>query len=127
METLQGPTGNIKPHRIENPQATFWFQRHDGSIFFTTEREAWMVYNGRIQTLYKVPPPKLIGVSDGTIFYQSVKDAHQLYAEGKVEEAVQKLKEGEKLEMESGLGKLRAPINYDSVDKSGFPVDRSKL
>lgn len=127
METISGPQGSIKPHIVENPQKTFWFERHDGSIFNTNEREAWTIYNGRVQTYIRAPRPKLIGVSDGRVFQQAVIESHQLFKDGKEEEAKERMRRGRDEELESGRGNVQKPQNYDSVDSAGNPVNRSQL
>jgi len=31
-QEIQAPSGNIKAHKLENPQKVFFFERWDGSI-----------------------------------------------------------------------------------------------
>lgn len=122
--TIPLPTGGVRPNKIEEARKTFWFQRFDGSVFCTYEEEAWKILNGRIKRLGPVTmPPRLVGVSDGTIYRDAVVAAHKFHSEGKMEEAQQSLREGYNKEYESGLGKLVMPRNFDIIDERGNPTN----
>lgn len=121
---LVAPNGAIKKNRLEPAEKTYFFQRHDGSIINVKEQEAWNLLKKRqpVLGLY-VQPPKLIGVSNGTLFRKAVEEAHALHAEGKVDEAVQRIRDGEKEELASAMGKIEMPRNFDTIDQNRRPVN----
>lgn len=125
MEEIKTPTGDkITPNVIEEAKDTYFFERHDGSIIHVQEREAWDILKGgnRVVGPY-INPPKMIGVSDGRLFQKAVQEAHALHREGKTEEAKERLRQGEREELEAARGKFKRPRNYDMVDKNGQPFN----
>lgn len=121
----------MQPNRIEPPQKTFFFERHDGSIITTNEAEAWRIINGRIQTYIRKPAPKLVGVSNGEKYYRAVIESHELARVDPVtgvlslenkEKALQRLRDGWKEEFEAAKGHIEHPRNFDTVDKNGQPT-----
>jgi len=61
------------------------------------------------------------------MFYQAVKDAHALHREGKVEEALKRLKEGEDEELEAARGHIEMPRNFDVIDTNRNPINLRSL
>ncbi len=70
-----------------------------------------------------VPPPKLIGVSDGTLFQKAVIEAHALHNQGRTDEAMARLRQGEKEELEAARGHIEKPRNFDAIDQYRRPID----
>lgn len=118
------PTGPIKTNRIEEAKKTYFFERHDGSIIHVQESEAHQMLKNR-QTIVGqyVPPPKLIGVGNGVIFQKAVLEAHALHQEGRTEEALARLRQGEKDELEAARGHIERPRNFDAIDQYRRPID----
>lgn len=103
-------------NQLENPKQTWFFERFDGSIIAVQEYEAWNLVCGRSKALGPVrAKPKIIGVSDGTKNYQAVSEAHQLFSEGKVEEAKERVRQGFNEELESARGHIIQPRNMDEI------------
>lgn len=111
-------------NKIENPQKTYFFERFDGSTICVQEVEANNLLKGRGKVIGPVQArPKLIGVSDGTKFHQAVTEAHALHAEGKIKEALARLKQGEQEELEAARGHLERPRDFDFIDMHRNPVN----
>jgi hypothetical protein len=111
----------MKIHRLEPPQKTFFFERKDGSVFPTDERDAWRIINGRNQTYIVGDKPKLIGVSDGKLFHQAVMEAHEMF-EKDPEGAKQRIKDGQQEEQDFARGKIEMPRDFDKIDNTGNPT-----
>ena len=121
--TITIPSGPLKPNKVENAEKTFFFERHDGSVVAVKEQEAWHIMTKGNQKVGVVMPlPKLIGVSDGSKFRQAVMDAHKLHAEGKTDEARERLRQGEAEELEAARGHIEHPRNFDVTDNNGQPT-----
>lgn len=118
---LTGPTG-AKINKVEPAQKTYFFERWDGKTFHVQEREAWNVLKNRqpVVGLF-VQPPKYLGCSDGTLFQKAVLEAHALFAEGKMEEAQARLRQGEAEELEMAKKNKEMPRNFDTIDKNSQP------
>lgn len=105
----------MKIHKLEKPQKTFFFERHDGSVISVGEREAWNIYNNRNQVVgWLIPKPKLIGVSDGMKMYEAVKKAHEVFVTNP-DEAQNILRQGNVDELEAARGNIVAPRNADKM------------
>ena len=105
---------NVK-FKIDPPVQTFFFKREDGSCFPVHEREAW--------TLYKTGH-KIMGVSDGTKFQQALIEAKELYkTTGDFKVCQDRVRLGEKEELESALGNIKIPRNFDRLDSTGNPTN----
>jgi len=121
-QEITPPTGEIKTNRVELAEKTFFFERHDGSTVYMKEEEAWNFLNGRSKAVGPVvAPPKLIGVSDGRVFQTAVLEAHALHKEGRVEEAMARLRLGETQELEAARGHIERPRNFDTIDRNRQP------
>lgn len=122
MDEIQVPSGPIKNNHNEGPQKTFFFERSDGSIVAMHEVEAWNLLKYRQQVVGRyVQPPKLIGVSNGHKFWEAVTEAHKLNAVGKIEEALERIRQGEKEELEVARGHIEMPRNFDAIDQHRNP------
>lgn len=122
---IQAPTGAIQKHKVEPARKTFFFERHDGSTFCVGEREAWTIMKGGNKVVgIPLPPPKFLGMSDGTRFRQAVIEAHTLHGEGKIEEAKLRLRQGEQEELAAARGNIQYPRNFDTIDRNGNPAQR---
>lgn len=107
--------------RIDPPQKTFFFERYDGSIISVGESEAWRIATGRNQAYLKYPAPKLIGVSDGTVFRDAVIEAQAL-GKTDIEAAKARLRKGYDDELTAARGHIEQPRNFDMIDKYGQPT-----
>lgn len=115
---IKAPGENYAANRVEPAQLTFFFERVNGQIFSVSEREAWTIYSGRIQTYVRQVPPKLIGASDGSLFQKAVIESHQMLKEGKTKEEIQeRIRQGEREEIEAARLNFVRPRNCDTVDK----------
>ena len=105
----------MKVHKLEQPQRTFFFERHDGSIIAVNEREAWSIYNNRNQMLgVRYERPKLIGTSEGLKMFQAVKESHELFKTDQTQ-AIARLKTGEQEELEAARGNIVPPRDMDKM------------
>lgn len=111
----------MQANQIEAPRKTFWFERHNGTVFCVHEEEAWRIISNRNQAYLRHQAPKLIGVSDGTLFWKAVMDAHDL-VKTDPEKAKERIRQGQQEELESGRGKIIMPRNFDVIDKYGNPT-----
>lgn len=111
----------MKRNKLEPPKKTFFFERWDGSIIATHEEEAWRIVSKRNQTYEVKPAPKLIGVSNGEIFYKAVTEA-QAIVETDPEKAKEIIKKGHQDELEAARGNIEAPRNFDTIDKNRNPT-----
>lgn len=128
MDEITAPKGDIVVHKLEAPQKTFFFERYDGSVIAVQEKEAHTLLKGRVRTVGpQFPKPKLIGVSDGTLFHKAVQEAHALHREGRVEEALARLKSGEKEELEAARGHIERPRDFDAIDTNRNPINLGTL
>lgn len=128
MEEIIPPKGEIIVHKLEDPQKTYFFERFDGSVICVQEQEAHTLLKGRVKVIGpQQAKPKLIGVSDGSKFHQAVQEAHALHREGKTAEALQRLRDGEKEELESARGHIEMPRNFDAIDTNRNPVNIGTL
>ena len=101
----------MKPNKIEPPQKTYFYERRDGSIISAHAKEAWNLHKQF----------KQVGVSDGTAFYKAVQEAHNLFNTRGIEEAQERLRQGEKEEIEVARGHLEMPQNPDTIYPNGRP------
>ena len=114
--------------KLESPQKTYFFERADGSIFHTQESEAWHVLKGRNQTLgERRQPAKLIGVSDGRLYYEAVIKAIDLQRAGNLLGGQAILRDALAQEIERARGKIEMPRNFDTIGQGGGPVDLSRM
>lgn len=116
----------MRPHQIERPTKTFFFERSDGTTFATQEDEAWRIYSTGNQVIgFPRDKPKLVGVSDGTKMHQAVIEAHALV--GDPEQAKDRLRKGYEEELESARGHLEKPRNMDTIGRGRQPVSINEL
>lgn len=103
--------------KIEETERIYFFQRANGSIIFTKGREAWNLYARRPQVLGQyVPKFVFLGSSDGTTFQQAVRESHEIYRTTQdLAKAQERLRQGEKDELEKARGNMIPPPNYDKM------------
>lgn len=103
--------------KIENAERIYFFQRHDDSVIFAQGREAWNLYVRRPQVLGQYMPKfKFLGSSDGTTYQQAVREAHEIYTTTQdLKKAQERLRQGEKEELEKAKGNMIPPPNYDKM------------
>lgn len=105
----------MKINKLEQPQKTFFFERHDGSIIAAGEQEASTLYYKKNQVIgYDFPKPKLIGVSDGKLMYLAVKEAHEIFRTDQ-NAAMERLRKGHDEELEVARGHIEVPRNFDKM------------
>lgn len=125
VETTKGMASMDK---IEPPKKTFFFQRYDGSIFFTGEEEAWAIYRGRNQTVgQRNPIPKLIGTSDGKITMQAIIEAKDIFQKEGLTKAQEHIRIAQAKELEIAKLTIVPPRNFDTIGNNGQPVNISDL
>lgn len=104
---INAPKGNVKIHKLEPPQKTWFFQRPTGEIFGVHAIEAWNLLQKT--SLYQ-RDLKMIGQSDGTTFHNAVKEAHRVFGEtGDVAQSQAIIRKGEQDEIEAARGNLVYP------------------
>ena len=114
--------------KIESPQKTFFFERSDGSIFFTNEQEAWIIYSGKSQMVGIRPSiPKLIGTSDGKITNQATLEARAIFHSDGLEKAQEHIRKAQELELETARKTIIPPRNFDTIGNKGEPINISEL
>lgn len=121
---------------LGRPQKTWFFEKENGSIIALQEAEAWRLYSGKNQILgLRTPRPKIIGVSDGTTYYQAiveaVKIAKDIGAEQGQEAGIlagqEHMRKGFALEIEVARGHIEKPRNFDMVNQQGNPTTLNEL
>lgn len=115
----------LKSPKVEQPQHTYFFERHDGTIFHTNLREAWSVYSNRNQILgQRTYPAKFLGRSDGHIFRDAVLESQKIISTtGNIAAAQEILREAEKKELEIAKQNVVPPMNCDTIDRGGQPIN----
>lgn len=105
----------MKIHKLEKPQKTFFFERHDGSIISVGEQEAWGLYARKNQVIGQdIPKPKLIGVSDGLKMHEAISEAHKIFRTDP-EAAQARIRKGHEEELEVARGHIIKPRNFDKM------------
>lgn len=118
LETKKGISEKSYP-----PEKTFFFERHDGSIFSTNEAEAWVIYSGKSQVVgWRITPPKLIGTSDGMIFNRHVAESKKIGREEGFEKAQEHVRLGYTLELEEARKHPQRPKDHSALGLNGKPV-----
>lgn len=103
----------MKIHKLEKPQKTFFFERPNGQVFSVKESEAWELLKGRGQVIgAERVRNKIIGVSDGKIFYQAVMEAHEL-SKTDPQAALERLRQGERDELAAARNNIEMPQDMD--------------
>lgn len=107
---------NTDPKQLQTNR-TYFFEREDGSVIFAEEREAWGLYSRIPQVLGKrTYPLKFLGSSDGKKYQQAIFDSQQIYREtNSLAKAQERLRQGEKEELEAARGNLVPPRNQDKM------------
>lgn len=104
------------------PKLTFFFERHDGTIISAGEQEASNLYYKKNQVVgFDIPKPKLIGVSDGSLMYQAVKEAHEIYKTDQ-DKAVERIRQGHADELEKARGNIIKPRNFDKMGDGAYLI-----
>lgn len=107
----------------ERPEQTFFFEKGDGKVFCCNEKQAWDVYMARGQIIgYRdAPKPKLIGVSDGTIYFKALREAKEIFEKEGLEASQARIKQAFNEELEAARGHIVRPRNFDEIDIGGNP------
>lgn len=107
------PGDNIKPHKLEPAQMTWFFERPDKTIFGCHAVEAWQLLQ---KTSSYQKNLRLIGCSDGSVFAQAVRDSHKVFNETKdFSRAQALLRKGEADEIERARGNMKLPPDPSRV------------
>lgn len=113
---------------IEPAKKIFFFERDNGQVINTEERDAWTILNGRNQVVgRRTNIPKLIGVSDGVAYQTAVKESHEIFKTSGLEAAQAHLRKALTDELEKARGKIEMPRNFDTTDNNGNPVNINLL
>ena len=109
------PKGTPKPHQIEPPKKTWWFQRGEEHIP-VSEIEAWHILRGKNAYHRNL---KLVGVSDGVMFSKAVKESHDAFrSTGDIVKSQEILRAAYESEYQSGLGRIESPRNQEVTNLS---------
>lgn len=105
-------------------QETWFFERMvDGFVFACNEIEAWEIMNNA--NLHKRSHYKMLGVSDGKLYAQALREASQLKTP---EEKRQRLFDGEKEELEQAKKNgPRMPENMAAITPGAVGPAREKI
>ncbi len=114
--------------KIEETQRTYFFERDNGTTFFTTGREAWSLIKRPTKVMKKeTKRMKFLGSSNGQIFQKAVRDSHKVFREQGLSVAQEVIRKGESDELEAARGNMVYPPNYDMVDRGGNPINIASL
>jgi hypothetical protein len=103
------PSEQTKIHRLEKPRKTWFFERHDGSIVAVGNDEAFFILKGN-NNYHRTM--KMIGCSDGVTFHNAVVESHNIFRTTQdIKLAQEKLREGERAEIEKARGNMERPID----------------
>lgn len=108
---------NQDPKFDYQPNKVFFFERNDGKVIATEEREAWTLYTRRPQMLYKQGKRaefKLIGVGDGQIYHKALMEAKKV-GQTDILKAQEILRKGHQDELDACIGKIIIPRNMDEL------------
>lgn len=112
---------------LEAPVRAYFFERPDGSIIHVDEKSAWELYSRPQQTLWGNVKYKYLGTSAGTQYSSAVKEAATIFRENGLEAAQSHLRQAWENEKELASQDKTPPRNFDKIDKTGSPVDMSKI
>lgn len=131
MEFVGDPIpANVKLEggRIDQPVKTWFFEKSNGSIVSVQEAEAWRIWSGKNQIVgQQVARPKLIGVSDGKLYFKALVEAREVAKAEGLEKAQERIRQGYQEEIESARGNIVAPRNFDTIGNNGDAVRVSDL
>lgn len=105
-----GFSGNIDPI-----SKVYFFEKENGSVFAVqSDEEAWSLWNGRNQTIGKERDrTKLIGTGTGELFNKAIAESKELFNTQGLQAAQERIRQGEKEELEACRGKIIPPPNMD--------------
>lgn len=92
--------------KVEKSKRTYFYERKDGSIICVEEKEAWELHKKGF---------KQIGVSNGEIFRQAVIESQKIFTESGLQAAQERIRKGERDEIEAARGKFQVPPNNDKI------------
>lgn len=108
----------------EQPERIYFFERENGSIIFAKENEAHRIYRKRNQVIGQERERiKFLGSSDGQLFYKAVEESKVIFQEKGLEAAQERIRQGEKEELEVARGQMIYPRNMDVVDRGHNPIN----
>jgi hypothetical protein len=100
-----------KDSKIQKKETVYFFERSDGQIIATSQREAWTLYTRRQQVIGSAPVTfKLVGTGSGDIFYKALLEAQ---SQSDVEVAKAIIKKGQEDEYNACKGNIIPPPNFD--------------
>jgi len=108
----------------ENPERIYFFEKENGSIIFAKEHEAHRIYRRRNQVIGQDKEKiKFLGSSDGVIFFKAVEEAKVIFNQKGLEAAQERIRQGEKEELEVARGQMIPPRNMDAIDRGNNPIN----
>jgi hypothetical protein len=108
--------------KIETPEDVYFFELEDGRTIFVKEKEACNLYKRKPQILgVDTRRPKFLGVSNGFKFRKALEEAREI-SKTDLKKAQERIRQGEKEELEIAKGNLRPPRDFDNVDLHGRPT-----
>lgn len=99
-----------KMNKLERAKKTFFYERQNGSVISTND----VLDACRMHKKFKQ-----YGVSDGTRFERAVAEAHRIFMEQGLDAAQQRIRDGEKEEMEAAKGHFETPLEPRVFEPSG--------
>lgn len=111
----------------EMPIRVYFFERPDGTIIHVDEKSAWTMYSRPQQTLTGPKKFKYLGTSNGQSYSQAVAESGSIFREHGLEAAQAFLRKAWEAELEIAKTDQTLPRNFDSIDKTGSPVNISKI
>lgn len=114
FETPEKPLRAQVNPETSRPQTTFFYEQPSGRIIVVEEKEASLIHHKF----------KQVGVSDGLVFAEAVKEAKKTQREtGDLTKAQEMLRAGEQAELEAARGHFQRPRDFSRVDSKDNPFD----
>lgn len=102
--------------QVENAQPIYFFERENGTVVCAQGKEAWNLYSRKPQIVgVETRRPKLIGMSDGSIFRQAIIDSQTIFKEKGLAAAQDHIREAQNKELEKARLNKVAPPNADKI------------
>lgn len=114
FDTAEKPLRAQVNPETSRPQTTFFYEQPSGRIIVVEEKEASLIHHKF----------KQVGVSDGKVFAEAVREAKKIQKEtGDLPKAQELLRKGEDDERESARGHFQRPRDFSRVDSRDNPLD----
>lgn len=108
-ELTSSPSNKVEP---DEKQPVFWFKKKSGEVFCAQEQEAWGLINGRSKVRNKSLEVEYMGRSDGSLYFEGLKEMRQIFKQKGLEAAQEFLRELQDMEFQMA-DKSIIPRNMD--------------